>query len=110
MKNLLEKIDENTLLVLAGDIYQIESIDFGNWFYYAKDIIETDGASVELLNTWRTDKEELKSLWDAVRKKADIIVEKLAMDGPFSSNISEDIFVSGEDEIVLCKIMMENLV
>lgn len=36
MKNLLEKIDENTLLVLAGDIYQIESIDFGNWFYYAE--------------------------------------------------------------------------
>ena len=102
MKNLLEKIDENTLLVLAGDIYQIESIDFGNWFYYAKDTIETDGANVELLNTWRTDKEELKSLWDAVRKKEDIIVEKLAMDGPFSSNISEDIFVSGEDEIVLC--------
>ena len=42
MKRLLEKIDESTLLVLAGDIYQIESIDFGNWFYYAKDIIKTD--------------------------------------------------------------------
>lgn len=102
MKKLLEKIDENTLLVLAGDIYQIESIDFGNWFYYAKDIIETDGANVELLNTWRTDKEELKSLWDAVRKREDIIIEKLAMDGPFSSNIDEDIFMPDEDEIVLC--------
>ena len=63
MKRLLEKIDESTLLVLAGDIYQIESIDFGNWFYYAKDIIKTDGANVELLNTWRTDKKELKGLW-----------------------------------------------
>lgn len=102
MKSLLEKIDENTLLVLAGDIYQIEAIDFGNWFYYAKDIIDTDGANVELLNTWRTDKEELKSLWDEVRKSEVIITEKLAMDGPFSSDIGEDIFTLGDDEIVLC--------
>lgn len=103
MKRLLEKIDENTLLVLAGDIYQIESIDFGNWFYYAKDIIKTDGANIELLNTWRTDKKELKSLWDGVRKTESIITEKLAMDGPFSVDIGEEIFVQqDEDEIVLC--------
>ena len=103
MKRLLEKIDESTLLVLAGDIYQIESIDFGNWFYYAKDIIKTDGANVELLNTWRTDKKELKGLWDEVRKIQPIITEKLAIDGPFSADIGEEIFVSqDEDEIVLC--------
>lgn len=103
MKRLLEKIDENTLLVLAGDIYQIESIDFGNWFYYAKDIIGADGACVELLDTWRTEKEELKSLWNEVRKNESIITEKLVMDGPFSANIGEEIFASqDEDEIVLC--------
>ena len=103
MKRLLEKIDESTLLVLAGDIYQIESIDFGNWFYYAKDIIKTDGANVELLNTWRTDKKELKGLWDEVRKIQPIITEKLAIDGPFSADIGEEIFRSHDkDEIVLC--------
>ena len=103
MKMLLEKIDESTLLVLAGDIYQIESIDFGNWFYYAKDIIRTDGANVELLNTWRTDKKELKSLWDEVRRMEPIITEKLAMDGPFSIDIGKEIFVREDnDEIVLC--------
>ncbi len=103
MKRLLEKVDESSLLVLAGDIYQIESIDFGNWFYYAKNIIKADGSNVELLNTWRTDKKELKSLWDEVRKIEPIITEKLAMDGPFSSNIGEKIFVSeDDDEIVLC--------
>ena len=103
MKKLLEKIDESSLLVLAGDIYQIESIDFGNWFYYAKDIIKTDGSNVELLNTWRTEKKELKSLWDEVRRIEPIITEKLAMDGPFSFNIGEKIFVSeDDDEIVLC--------
>lgn len=103
MKSLLEKIGEGTLLVLAGDIYQIESIDFGNWFYYAKDVIETDGASVELLNTWRTEKEELKSLWDEVRRIEPIITEKLAMDAPFSDDIGKGIFVSeDDDEIILC--------
>lgn len=102
MEKLLEKIDEHTLLVLAGDIYQIESIEFGNWFYYAKNIIETDGANIELLNTWRTDKEELKSLWDGVRKIEPIITEKLAMDGPFSADIGESIFIPNDDEVVLC--------
>lgn len=103
MKMLLEKVNEGTLLVLAGDIYQIESIDFGNWFYYAKDIIKTDGANIELLNTWRTDKKELKSLWDEVRKIEPIITEKLAIDGPFSADIGEEIFIpEDDDEIVLC--------
>ncbi|WP_077611609.1 ATP-dependent DNA helicase [Clostridium sp. Marseille-P2415] len=103
MKMLLEKINEGTLLVLAGDIYQIESIDFGNWFYYVKDIIKTDGANIELLNTWRTDKKELKSLWDEVRRIEPIITEKLAIDGPFSADIGEEIFVpEDDDEIVLC--------
>lgn len=36
MKVFLEKLSPDTFLVLAGDIYQIESIDFGNWFFYAK--------------------------------------------------------------------------
>ena len=104
MKKLLEKIDEKTFLVLAGDIYQIESIEFGNWFYYAKEIVNSNGSSVELFNTWRTDRKELKSLWDAVRKVEPIISEKLALDGPFSADIGEDLFQyeEGADEIVLC--------
>lgn len=103
MKAFLEKIEEGTLLVLSGDSYQIESIDFGNWFYYAKDIINTKGASIELLNTWRTDKEELKSLWDEVRERQPIITEKLSMDGPFSSDFGESLFNSENDEeVILC--------
>lgn len=103
MYKLLKKINEGTLLVLVGDIYQIESIDFSNWFYYAKDIIKSDGANIELLNTWRTDKQELKSLWNEVRLVDPIITEKLVIDGSFSSDIGEDIFVpDDEDEVVLC--------
>lgn len=102
MKALLEKINKGTRLVLSGDIYQIESIDFGNWFYYAKDIIKEKGASIELLHTWRTNKEELSSLWDEVREKKPIITEKLSIDGPFSEDLGEGIFDLDDDEVVLC--------
>ncbi len=103
MKRFFEKISPDTLLVLAGDIYQIESIDFGNWFFYAKDIINSKGSNVELLNTWRTDKQELKSLWQSVRFRNELITEKLVIDGPFSENIGISVLDKAEnDEVVLC--------
>lgn len=103
MRSLMELIKKETKLVLSGDIYQIESIEFGNWFYYAKDIIHARGSNIELLHNWRTEKEELKGLWEEVREKKPIIVEKLSMDGPFSDNLGENIFSSeDDDEIVLC--------
>lgn len=103
MCEFLKKVSPNTFLVLAGDIHQIESIEFGNWFFYAKNIINTHGSNVELLNTWRTKDPDIVSLWDDVRNRGDIIVEKLAIDGPFSDEIGERIFEEKEeDEVVLC--------
>lgn len=103
MKVFLEKLSPDTFLVLAGDIYQIESIDFGNWFFYAKDIIKTRGSKVELLNTWRTDDQSLISLWDEVRKREPLITEKLVIDGPFSENIGSNVWRREEkDEVILC--------
>ena len=103
MYEFLSKISNDTFIVLAGDIYQIESIDFGNWFFYAKEIINTPGANIELLNTWRTEDKSIISLWNEVRNKGPIITEKLAMDGPFSDELGEKIFAGEEDdEIVLC--------
>lgn len=102
MELLLGKISNDTLIVMSGDIYQIESIDFGNWFFYAKDIVKAKGASIELSSTWRTEKEELKGLWKAVREKSTIVTEMLSMEGPFSENLGENIFHLDEDEVVLC--------
>lgn len=103
MLNFISKISSDSLLVLAGDINQIESIDFGNWFYYAKDIITTQGANVELLDTWRTQEENLLSLWEEIRNNDVRITEKLVIDGPFSKEIGSDIFTSDDkDEVVLC--------
>lgn len=103
MLNFISKISSDSLIVLAGDINQVESIDFGNWFYYAKDIITTQGANVELLDTWRTQEENLLSLWEEVRNNDVRITEKLVIDGPFSKEIGSDIFTSDvKDEVVLC--------
>ena len=102
MRRLFSLISNESLLVLAGDIYQIESIEFGNWFYYAKDIIDKVSL-VELDNTWRTDIESIKDLWQAVRYKDPFVTEKLVIDGPFSEKISPKLFDrTDDDEIVLC--------
>lgn len=103
MAAFLDKVDSDTFLVLAGDIYQIESIEFGNWFYYAKDIVNTKGANIELLSTWRTKDTNLISLWNEVRDKEDLITEKLVIDGPFSEDIGSGIFKKlAKDEVILC--------
>ena len=47
MKKLLEKVKEETKLVFSGDIYQIESIDFGNWFIMLRILLQQ---RVQVLN------------------------------------------------------------
>lgn len=103
MAKFLEKVGPDTFIVMAGDIHQIESIEFGNWFYFAKELVKTEGASVELLSTWRTEDRELISLWNEVRTKDVLITEKLSMDGPYSEDISPNLLEPIEDdEVVLC--------
>lgn len=103
MFKFINKISPESLIVLAGDINQLESIDFGNWFFYAKDIITTQGANIELLDNWRTKEKNILSLWEEVRNNDVRITEKLVIDGPFSREIGEDIFISNcSDEVVLC--------
>lgn len=100
---LLNKIKENTLLVLAGDIHQIESIEFGNWFLYAKELISNSYANVELLSNWRTEQKSLKDLWNEVRTCSPLITETLVIDGPFSENIGKSIFDDyHQNQIILC--------
>ncbi len=102
MMNILNKINNKSLLVLVGDIYQIESIEFGNWFVYAKDVLK-QSAIVELTNNWRTQDVALRNLWDSVRNREVCVSEQLVIDGPFSAKIDKEVFSKGdEDEIVLC--------
>lgn len=89
-------------LVLVGDVYQIESIDFGNWFYLCKNLLPNH-CIFELDDTHRTKKADLKRYWDAVRS-SDYNVLEFASRGQFTQRIDEFIknYEDSEDQIVLC--------
>lgn len=88
-------------IVLVGDVYQIEAIDFGNWFYFCKNLLPKH-CIFELDDTHRTKKEDLKLYWAAVRNSDD--VREIASRGQFSKPIDQFIknYEDSEDQIVLC--------
>lgn len=100
----LIKILDNTsfdLLVLVGDVYQIESIEFGNWFRTIRSYITPDSV-FELTEPYRTNDEALLTLWDRVRILDDRIEESLSTNG-YSTVLDKSLFTRADpDEIVLC--------
>lgn len=100
MKKILDKA-EFDLLVLVGDIYQIEAIQFGNWFSAARGFLP-ESSVCELTKPYRSDSEALQTLWDRVRGMDDRIVETIARN-QYSTSLDSSIFVPAEpDEIILC--------
>lgn len=89
------------LLMLVGDVRQIESIKFGNWFSLAQDFLP-DKCIHEFDKPWRAKNGDLLRLWSAVRKMSPDITEILAA-CDFTSNLDESVVNrTDEDEIVLC--------
>lgn len=89
------------LLVLVGDMYQIESIRFGNWFNVADSCFK-GSYKVKLTQPYRTSDPDLLSLWEKVRNLSPDILEHIARKG-YSSILSDTIFSKNEDdEIILC--------
>lgn len=100
VKTILEKA-EFDLLVLVGDIYQIEAIEFGNWFSAARGFVPITSV-YELTKPYRSHNEELQTLWERVRGMDDRIVETIARN-QYSAILDTSIFVPAEpDEIILC--------
>jgi hypothetical protein len=100
MLKVLEKASFR-LLILVGDIFQIESILFGNWFGIAQSFI-SNSSIFELTIPFRTKNENLLKLWDKTRKIEGDILEHITNNG-YSAELNESIFeYSGEDEIILC--------
>lgn len=100
MRKVLEKASYK-LLILVGDIFQIESIYFGNWFDIARDFISKDSI-LELTHPYRTQNPNLLTIWDRVRKLDDAILEPLVKGG-YSTRLDESIFThTQDDEIILC--------
>jgi hypothetical protein len=101
--DLLKVLNQTSfkLLVLVGDVFQIESIQFGNWFGLARDFIP-DTAAFELKTPFRTSNSNLLDLWSSVRDVKADIAEMLARNG-YSTVLDESLFhAQREDEIILC--------
>lgn len=99
IKDVLEKVSFK-LLILVGDIYQIESINFGNWFTLGEKFVKK--FICELKQPYRSKNMNLLTLWEKVRLMKDDISEHLQKNG-YSSALDESIFCrSHDDEIILC--------
>jgi len=97
---VLEKVSFK-LLVLVGDVYQIEAIRFGNWFGAIRSFIPSTSV-FELKTPYRTSNTSLVGFWKKVRNIDDDIAEVMARNG-YSTVLSETLFGShGRDEIILC--------
>ncbi len=101
MKAVLDKASFNSL-VLVGDIFQIESIRFGNWFSFVKRALP-DHCIFQLTAPYRTKDQNLLHLWEKVREGDDAIAEHIAHHG-YASDLTEQFFHSSSngEEIILC--------
>lgn len=102
------------VLVLAGDPFQIESIDFGNWFSLLKSFVNPN-CYFELTGNFRTDEQDLKILWANVRKQTlegkndtkDTDIEEgnkyqqVLITRKFSREFGPEIFKVEENQIIL---------
>lgn len=91
---------EFEILILVGDIYQIEAIHFGNWFGVAKMLME-DKSIHELVKPYRSKNENLKKLWDKVRNLSDDITEWIVKNR-YAQTLDKSILKYTDDEIILC--------
>lgn len=98
------RILDNTnfqLLVLVGDVFQIEAIQFGNWFSIAPAFLPKQ-AVFQLTKPWRTSNEGLLDFWGKVRTLEDGVEESIAHHG-YSGVLDESLFTPlRDDEIILC--------
>lgn len=100
---MLEVLDKTNfqLLVLVGDVFQIEAIQFGNWFSIAPDFLPKQSV-FHLTRPWRTTDEALLDFWGKVRNLEDGIEEAIAHHG-YSGVLDESLFTrQREDETILC--------
>jgi tRNA A37 threonylcarbamoyladenosine biosynthesis protein TsaE len=89
------------LLVLVGDVYQIEAIEFGNWFSTLRSYIPPESV-FELTKPFRTSDPSLLTFWDRVRNLDDRIEESISQNG-YAGKLGDELFhARRDDEIVLC--------
>lgn len=95
------------LLVLVGDVFQIESISFGNWFSALQSFIPTN-STTELTIPYRTKNSKLLELWKKVRNIDDDILEHIATN-KYSTKLDDSIFVHSEDDEIILLLNYDGL-
>lgn len=89
------------MLLLVGDTYQIDAIQFGNWFSVLKAFLP-ESAVFELTQPHRTKDERLLELWDKVRQMDDTAKEVIERES-YSLKVDESLLSSLEPgEAILC--------
>ena len=100
MVDVLQKANFEMLL-LVGDTYQIDAIQFGNWFSVLKSFLP-ESAVFELTQPHRTKDERLLELWDKVRHMEDTAKEVIERES-YSLKVDETLLSSLEPgEAILC--------
>lgn len=89
------------LLLLVGDTYQIDAIQFGNWFSLLKAFLP-EHAVFELTKPYRTNDQNLLDLWEKVRYMDDHVKEYIEKEST-SLKVDNSLFTStNRDEAILC--------
>lgn len=100
MVAVLEKANFDMLL-LVGDTYQIDAIQFGNWFSVLRSFLPK-GAVFELTRPHRTKDKYLLELWDKVRNMEENAKEFIERES-YSLKVDPTLLSSVEqDEAILC--------
>lgn len=102
-KDFIALLESNSfkLIVLVGDTYQIESIQFGNWFSLISEFIPSTSV-FELTTPFRAKSESLLRLWSSVRSSNDDVSEILVKNN-YTTNLDSSLFYKqSDDEIILC--------
>jgi hypothetical protein len=88
---VLQKIDCSAVIFM-GDIYQIESIKFGNWFEILREFLPKD-SYVDLTKQHRTKNSILQNLWTSVRNLNISNVRASLSFNKISHELDEDVLV-----------------
>lgn len=100
MYNLLNSI-EFKCAIFVGDVYQIESIELGNWFYLISKFVPKNVINL-LTENFRTNNSELQNIWKEIREIKDESMLSLDLK-KYSHLISDELFRKcSDDEIILC--------
>lgn len=89
------------MLLLVGDTYQIDSIQFGNWFSVLRSFLP-ESAVFELTTPHRTEDQELLELWKKVRNMEPDTKEIIERES-YSLKVDTSLLSAIEkDEAILC--------